>query len=77
MLYIPYAASSHDKTGDIITFAQYEEGNLLENKRNSEENKLILASIDESSTGEDSDGGSISMNVIEAIRDESQINPYL
>ena len=29
--YICYATSSHEQTGDIITFAQFEEGNLVEN----------------------------------------------
>ena len=32
--YIPYATSSHKQTRDIITFAQFEEGDLVENKRN-------------------------------------------
>ena len=32
--YIPYATSSHEKTGNIITFAHFEEVNLVENKRN-------------------------------------------
>ena len=27
--YIPYAASSKEKTGNITTFTQFEEGNLL------------------------------------------------
>ena len=30
--YIPYATSSHEQTGDIITFAQFEEGGLLKKK---------------------------------------------
>ena len=29
MSYIPYATSSRGETGDIITFAQFEEGGLL------------------------------------------------
>ena len=29
MSYIPYATSSKEQTGDIITFAQFEKGNLL------------------------------------------------
>ena len=33
MLYIPCAASSKEQTGDIITFAQFEEGNLLSGTR--------------------------------------------
>ena len=32
--YILYATSSHEETGDIITFSQFEEGNVLENKGN-------------------------------------------
>ena len=31
VLYITYAKSSHEKTGNIITFSHFEEGNLLEN----------------------------------------------
>ena len=27
--YTPYTTSSREKTGDIITFTQFEEGNLL------------------------------------------------
>ena len=27
--YIPYSTSSREQTGDIITFVQFEEGNLL------------------------------------------------
>ena len=29
VLYIPYATSSREKTGDIIAFVQFEEGGLL------------------------------------------------
>ena len=32
--YIPYATSYHEKTGGIITFAQFEEVHLVENERN-------------------------------------------
>ena len=34
MSYIPYAASSKGKTGDIIIFEQFEEGNLLSESHN-------------------------------------------
>ena len=34
--YIPYATSSHEKAGNIRTFAQSEEGILVENERNVE-----------------------------------------
>ena len=48
VLYIPYATLSHEKTGNIITFAQFGEGGLVENKRNlSEEDESIQSSIDE------------------------------
>ena len=32
--YTPYATSSKKQTGDVITFAQFEEGNLLTETRN-------------------------------------------
>ena len=37
VFYIPYATSSHEHTGNIITFSQFEEGNLVEKERDSEE----------------------------------------
>ena len=37
VLHIIYGTSSNEQTGDIITFAQFEEGNLVENKRNEDE----------------------------------------
>ena len=53
--YITCATSYHEQTGIIITFAQFEEGNIVENERNAEEDKSILDFIDESSTYDDSD----------------------
>ena len=35
--YILYTTSYHEKNGDIITFAQFEEGGFVENKLNAEE----------------------------------------
>ena len=35
--YTPYATSYKEKTGDVITFAQFEEGNLLSEIRNDTE----------------------------------------
>ena len=32
--YTPYATSSKEQTGDVITFTQFEEGNLLNETRN-------------------------------------------
>ena len=37
VLYIPYDAPSYEQTGDMITFAKFEEGNLVENECNAEE----------------------------------------
>ena len=34
VLYIPYDTLSHEQTGYIITFAQIEEGGLVENECN-------------------------------------------
>ena len=48
--YILYATSSSEQTSDIMTFAQFGEGYLVENKHNAEEYGLILDSIYESST---------------------------
>ena len=33
LTYTPYATSSKEQTGDVITFAQFEEGNLLNETR--------------------------------------------
>ena len=35
--YTPYATSSKEQTGDVITFARFEEGNLLTETRNDAE----------------------------------------
>ena len=32
--YTPYATSSKEQTGDVITFAKFEEGNLISETRN-------------------------------------------
>ena len=77
VLYIPYTTSSHEKTGKIITFAQFEEENLVENQRNAEEDESILSSIYESSTDDDSDDRSISTNALENLQDGSQIHPKI
>ena len=66
-MYIPYTTSPHEKTGDIITYAQFEEDDLVENGCNAEEYKSISYSIDEFSTDDDRDGGYISTNSLEDI----------
>ena len=35
--YTPYVTSSKEQTGDVITFAQFEEGNILTETRNDAE----------------------------------------
>ena len=35
--YTPYATSSKEQTGDVITFAKFEEGNILTETRNDAE----------------------------------------
>ena len=53
--YITYNTSSYKQTGDIITFAQFEEGGSLENERDLVFKKPILGSIVESSAKDNSD----------------------
>ena len=65
--HIPHAASSHEQTVNIITFAEFQEGGLLENERNVSEDESILASIDESSIENDSNHGSISTKALKEI----------
>ena len=48
--YTPYATSFKEQTGDVITFAQFEEGNLLSETRNDTE------------SGDESDRKSIMMS---------------
>ena len=57
--YTPYATASHEQTSDTITFAQFEEGNLVEHKCNSDN---------------DSNDGSISTDVLKEIQDRSKIH---
>ena len=48
--YTPYTTSSKEQTGDVITFTQFEEGNLLTETRNDTE------------SGDESDSKSIMMS---------------
>ena len=48
--YTPYATSSREQTGDVITFAQFEEGNILTEDSNDTE------------SGDESDNESIMMS---------------
>ena len=74
LLYIPYSKSSHKKNGNIITFPQLEDGNLVEYKRNVEKYESVLDSTDKSSTDNDCNGGSISANVFKDIWKRNQVH---
>ena len=65
------------KTGNIVTFTHIEEGNLVQNERNTEEDEPILASIDDPYTDDDYDDRSISTDTLEEIQDGSQIHPEI
>ena len=72
-----YATSFHEQSSNIITFAQFEEGHIVENEGNIEEYKSIFPSTDESSKDNDSDDISINKNSLENIQGGSQIHPTL
>ena len=82
--YTLYATSSREQTGDIITFAQFEEGNILTETRNDTEigdesdNESIMMSkqdMDAINSGDDSDHDLISTEMLEDICDWSQTHP--
>ena len=87
MLYIPYATSSKEQTGDIITFTQLEEGDLLSESRNSTESGdksddyltlpplISEAKIDEMSSSDESDAEPMSPDMLGDICDGSQSGP--
>ena len=64
VMYTPYGTSSREQTGDIITFTQFEEGNILAKTCNNAEssdkcdNKSIIMSeqdMDAINSGDESD----------------------
>ena len=68
--YTPYAASSREQTGNVITFTNFEEGEILTETRNNAEscdesdNESIMMSeqdIDTINSGDDSDHDLVSM----------------
>ena len=75
IVYIFFATSSHEQTGNIITFAQFEEGDLVENERNAEEDESISDSIDETYRENYYYDRYISMSALKDIQDGSQIHP--
>ena len=82
--YTPCATSTREQTGDIITFAQFGEGNLLsetsedaEIDDKSDDDSIMppLLSLEEMDAiyyGDESDHDPISMEMLEDIRDRSQ-----
>ena len=76
--YTPYATSSKEQTGDVITFAQFEEGNLTNETRNDTESddgsdrKSIMMSeryMENIGETEKFDEGLISTELLQDIRD--------
>ena len=84
MTYTPYATSLREQTGDVITFAQFEEGNKLNetchNAESGEEcdNESIMMSkqdMENINSGDGSDHDLISTEMLEDIRDGSHTHP--
>ena len=80
MTYTPYTTSSKEKTGDVITFTQFEEGNILTETRNNAENcdesdnKSIMMSeqdMENLNSGDESDHDLISTDMLEDICNRS------
>ena len=84
--YTPCATSLREETGNIITFTQFEDGNILTKTRNdaesydkSDENSimppvLIEENMDSMVSGDGSDHDLISTEMLESIIDSSQSN---
>ena len=79
--YTPYATSYKEQTGDVITFAQFEEGNILNETRNDAEsgdksdNESIMMSekyMENLDSTDESDHDLISTEMLQYIRDGSQ-----
>ena len=82
--YTPYATSPKEKNGDVITFTQFEEGNILTETRNDAEsgdkpnNGSIMMSeqdMENIDSGDESDHDLISTEILEDISDGSQNHP--
>ena len=77
VLYITYATSSHEQTGNILTFAQFGERNLSENEWNLVEYESILAPIEGSYAENKSNHESISTESIEDIQYGKYVHLYI
>ena len=84
--YTPYVTSSKEQTGDVIAFAQFEEGNLISETRNNTESddksdsksimmsKQDMENLDEK---EKFDDDLISTETLHEIRDGNQTHPSI
>ena len=86
MTCIPYDTSSREQTGDVITFTQFEEGNILTETRNdtesgdesnSESLMMIKQDMENIDSNEQSDHDLISTEMLEDIRDGSQTHRFI
>ena len=87
MTYTPYAKSSKEQTGDIITLKFFEEGNLVSETSNDAESSekyddnsiipplLSKEEMDAMDSGDKSDDDPMSTEMLEFIRDGSQSHP--
>ena len=84
--YTPYATSSKEQTGDVITFTQFEEGYLLTDTRNDTESgdesdsKSIMMSeqnMENLDEKEKFDDDLISTEPLHDIRDGNQTHPNI
>ena len=85
--YTPYDTSLREQTGNIITFAQFEEGNILTRTRKnaesgvkSDDNSIMppllsKEDMDSMDSGNESDHDLISTEILENICDRSQSHP--
>ena len=78
--YTPYATSSKEETGDVVTFTQFKEGNISTDTSNDAEtveesdNESIMTSkqdMEDINYGDESDHDLISTDMLEEICDGS------
>ena len=84
--YTPYATSSKEQTGDVITFAQFEEGDLLSEPRNdtesgdaSDSESIVMSERDMENIDEEEkfDDDLISKETLQDIRDGNRTHPEI
>ena len=79
--YTPYKTSPKEQTGEVLKFAQFEEGNIWTKNRNdaecgykydNESNMMSKQDMDAMNSGDESDHDFISTEMLEDIREGSQ-----